>query len=44
MAKKCYDEFKDSVEFEFSGSSGTHIPAEMKDELNELKALIIKKN
>ena len=44
MAKKCYDEFKDSVEFEFSGSSGTHIPAEMKDELKKLKALIIKKN
>jgi hypothetical protein len=43
MAKKCFEEYEDSVEFEFSGSSGTHIPAEIRLELNELRALIIKK-
>ena len=43
MASKCFDEYKDSIEFEFSGSSGTHIPPEIKKELNELKGLIIKK-
>ncbi len=43
MALKCFEEYKDSIEFEFSGSSGTHIPPEIKKELNELKGLINKK-
>jgi hypothetical protein len=43
MALKCFEEYKDSIEFEFSGSSGTHIPQEIKKELNELKGLINKK-
>lgn len=40
MAPKCLAEYKDSIEFEFSGSSGTHIPQEIQKELNSLDKLI----
>ncbi len=43
VALRCLEEYRESVEFEFSGSSGTHIPDDVKKELNELSALI-KKN
>lgn len=39
-APSCLDEYKESVEFEFSGSSGTHIPQEIKLEIIELENLI----
>lgn len=40
MAKQCLEEYHESVEFEFSGSSGTHIPADVEKELNDLSLLI----
>lgn len=40
FAKKCYAEYAENVEFGYSGSSGTDIPAEEKRELERLKALI----
>ena len=43
MAKQCFDTYKENVEFEFSGSAGTNIPADMKEELKQLEALIKKK-
>jgi len=36
VARKCYKEYKESVEFEFTGSSGTHIPAEILKDLESL--------
>lgn len=42
MAKKCLKEYEESVEFDFTGSSGSHIPAEVLQELEQLKKLIIK--
>ena len=39
-ARKCYQEYADSIEAGYSGSSGTDIPDEEKKELNKLKALI----
>lgn len=43
VAKKCLDEYEESIEFEFSGSSGTHIPADIQKELDDLEKLINKK-
>ena len=40
VAKQCYKELQESVEFDFSGSSGTNIPVDVKEELMELKKLI----
>lgn len=40
IASKCLEEYKESVEFEFSGSSGTHIPKEIQFEILELENLI----
>lgn len=40
IAKKCFEEYKESVTFEFSGSSGTDIPADIQKELDELSKLI----
>ena len=40
IAIKCLEEYKESVEFEFSGSSGTHIPKEIEFEISELEKLI----
>lgn len=39
-AKKCYQEYSDSIEAGYSGSAGTDIPAEEKKELARLKALL----
>ena len=39
-AKKCYQEYADSVEAGYSGSSGTDIPVSEKRELTKLKALL----
>jgi hypothetical protein len=41
-AKKCLEEYKDSVEFEFSGSAGTSIPKDVQKELDDLEKLIKK--
>ena len=40
VASKCLEEYKESIEFEFSGSSGTHIPAEIKKELEDMKKML----
>lgn len=40
IAKHCLKELKESVEFEFSGSSGTHIPLDVQKEVMELDKLI----
>ncbi len=42
MAKKCLKEYEESVEFDFTGSSGSHIPAEVLQELEQLRKLINK--
>ena len=39
-AKKCYQEYADNIEFGYSGSSGTDIPAEEKRELEALKSFL----
>jgi hypothetical protein len=39
-AKKCYDEYADNIEFGYSGSGGTDIPAEEKRELDRLKGYL----
>lgn len=41
-AKDCLKEYEESVEFDFSGSRGTEIPADVSKELRDLKALIKK--
>lgn len=40
IAKKCYQEYADNIEFGYSGSSGTDIPAEEKQELEDLKSFL----
>lgn len=40
FAKKCYREYKEAVEFSFSGSAGTFIPQDITKELNDFKALV----
>jgi hypothetical protein len=40
VAKKCLEEYEESVRFEFSGSSGTSIPVEIQEEINHLKNMI----
>lgn len=40
IAKKCYQEYADNIEFGYSGSSGTDIPAEEKQELEALKSFL----
>ncbi|MFP5384754.1 MAG: hypothetical protein ACLGHN_01655 [Bacteriovoracia bacterium] len=40
IARECLQEYQESVEFDFSGSSGTHIPKEIQEELDKLKKLI----
>lgn len=39
-AKKCYQEYEDSITAGFTGSSGANIPAEEKKELSKLKSLL----
>lgn len=43
VAKKCFQEYQDSMEFEFTGSGGTQIPLEVKKELEELQKLLNKR-
>lgn len=43
VAKKCFEEYEESMNFEFSGSSGTHIPEDVKKELDELRMLVNQK-
>ena len=42
-AKKCYQEYKNQMIFSFTGSSGEHLPQDVKKELIELKEMIYKK-
>ncbi|MBC7428750.1 MAG: hypothetical protein H7336_09085 [Bacteriovorax sp.] len=39
-AKKCYQEYADNIEFGYSGSGGTDIPIEEKQELDALKGAL----
>ncbi|MBY0413971.1 MAG: hypothetical protein K2Q18_07390, partial [Bdellovibrionales bacterium] len=39
-AQRCYDEYADNIEFGYSGSGGTDIPAEEKRELIRLKGYL----
>lgn len=41
-AKKCFNEFKQSINFSFSGTRGTDIPKDLRDELNKFKKKIYK--
>ncbi len=43
IAKQCFDTYKENVEFEFSGSAGTNVPADVRAELKQLEALMNKK-
>jgi hypothetical protein len=40
VAKECLREYQESVEFDFSGSSGTQIPPEVEKELKDLRLLL----
>lgn len=40
IAKDCLLEYKESVEFDFTGSSGTNIPKDVEKELRDYEALI----
>jgi hypothetical protein len=40
VAKECLKEYKESVEFDFSGSGGFGLPDEVKEELNNLEGLV----
>lgn len=40
IAKECLKEYKESIEFDFSGSSGTNIPTEVEEEIDELDRLL----
>lgn len=40
FAKKCYAEYAENIEFGYSGSGGTDIPAEEKKELDRLKSYL----
>lgn len=43
IAKECLEEYKESVNFDFSGSSGTNVPSDVTAEIRELEKLINKK-
>jgi len=43
VAKECLEEYKESVEFDFTGSGGTSIPKEIARELEELEKLVYPK-
>lgn len=43
VTRKCLDEYRESIEFEFSGSSGVHIPQDIRNELQNLNQLIKQK-
>ncbi len=40
IARECLDEYKESIEFNFSGSRGTDVPDEIKDELQRFEKLL----
>lgn len=40
FARKCYNEYAENIEFGYSGSSGTDIPVEEKQELERLKKIL----
>lgn len=40
VAVKCLNEYKESLEFDFTGSSGTSIPEEIQTELNKFDKLV----
>ncbi|WPU65908.1 hypothetical protein [Peredibacter starrii] len=40
VAKQCLDEYRESIMFDFSGSSGTNIPEDVQKELNNLEKMI----
>lgn len=40
VARECLKEYQESVEFDFSGSSGTQIPTEVEKELKGLRLLL----
>jgi hypothetical protein len=40
VARECLKEYQESVEFDFSGSSGTQIPLEVQKELKDLRLLL----
>lgn len=40
VSKKCFKAYKNSIEFEFTGSSGTNIPKDIKAKINKLKEKI----
>lgn len=40
FAKKCYTEYAENIEFGYSGSGGTDIPVEEKQELERLKSIL----
>ncbi|MBC7372216.1 MAG: hypothetical protein H7326_11660, partial [Bdellovibrionaceae bacterium] len=42
IAAKCLKEYQDLITFAYSGSSGTHIPAEVTKELKSLQELVRK--
>ncbi len=42
IAKKCFAEYEESVEFDFTGTGGTFIPDDIQDELDELEKLLPK--
>lgn len=39
-AKKCYNQYKEIIETGFTGTSGTHIPADEQEMLNKLKSYL----
>lgn len=40
VAKQCLSEYKESIEFNFSGSAGTNIPSEIQKELKQMESLV----
>ncbi len=38
VARRCYDEYESSMEFQFTGSRGTDMPEEIQKELKQLKS------
>lgn len=40
IAKECFNEYKESIEFNYSGSRGTDVPADVQRELDSLEALL----
>lgn len=43
MARLCLDTYKEFIEYQFTGSSGTNLPKDIKDEISQLESLVKKK-